>query len=223
MSNEFLCPHCRRPLSFAPERAGASLACPYCGQIFTMSDPSAGPGDAAANQRSSPPVTLTTRPGGVTAIAVIGIVLAGLGLLGVTCLGAAMLLAATVPEISQTINKSVPQQVMSPSYFVASVAKMFVLSLALLLLSIGLLKGSEFARRAFQLLALLNLVLVVVTFVPLARSQQVDAIMSSLCGNTVTVAYYVAALIYLRTQSPRAWFARRRNQTGPPPPSAQLG
>ena len=223
MTNEFLCPHCRRTLSFAPEHVGISLACPYCGQIFAMSDDSPGAGDVAVNQRASQPATSAARPGGVTATAAIGIVLAGVPLLVVTCLGVSMLCALAVPEVGERINESPALQNMSTAHIVADAARMFVLSLALLLLSIGLLKGSGFSRRWFQVLAVINVAITVGKLVAVGRTLHAGTLMVSACATTAVVVYYATGLIYLRTTRARAWFARCSNQAGAQPPCVQLG
>jgi hypothetical protein len=215
MSEEFACPHCQKALRQVPEQAGTLVSCPYCQQQFTM--PGANPFDSS----SQPPDYETIesdmaarepapRPTGVTVFAVIGIILGGLGILCISCIGCSGMIASSVPEAQEGFQEGLEQSGLSLEVFIALMVVQFIISIILLVVSIGFLRGNETARKVFIGLACVTIVMSLGQLIYTGITSGDPAEMAqTICGSIIGLAYYIAGLIYFNQSSVKDWFAQQ--------------
>ena len=207
MSDQVLCPHCRKALAWGESLAGRQVGCPHCGGQFLM-PPSEGPVPVSVETPTPFGPPPPSRPGGVTAIAVIGIILAAIGLTCLTCAGSMM----AVPEASEKISEAIAEQQLPAAWIAISLIYTVLSSIALLVISINLLRLRPWARKGFLILAVIAFVGAMVNFGmnlthgPKANpAEQIGQVFGFLVG----LAYWVIGFLYLRQEKIKITFGER--------------
>lgn len=214
MSTEIHCPHCREPLDGSHSLSQTALMCPWCGNLFSLGDNSIGSGQAITGEEGGyirlPGYDLAMpRPAGVTAVAVIGIIISSLILLSVTCLGTMVPAIDHFPELSEEMQKNMSEGESLPANttaFWVTLGIILVTALVCLWTSIQLLRRHESARRILWGISLgiaivtsLSLISIVRQF-PATESLRTTFTIAAIC------IYSIFVCIYLRRHTVRKWF-----------------